>query len=105
MISPSDLTKEIEARLKNYLSRDKSGIRKALLTLIVKIRTVTIGQLYEALSKTFDVTYHSVASMVGIISSKFGILSQKKTKDADLATYELKSQYAAIVERVISAVQ
>ena len=36
MISPSDLKKEIEARLRSYLSRDKSGIRKALLGLIVE---------------------------------------------------------------------
>ena len=104
MLSPSDLTKEIETRLKNYLSRDKSGIRKALLSLIVKIGTVTVAQLHEALSKTFDVTYQSVASMVGIISSRFGILSQIKERDADLATYKLKDRYAAVVERVISAV-
>ena len=38
MITPSDLRKEIEERLKSYLSRDKSGIRKALLGLIVKMK-------------------------------------------------------------------
>ena len=104
MLSPSDLTKEIETRLKNYLSRDKSGIRKALLTLIVTAKTVTVPQMHEALSKRFDVSYHSVASMIGIIASKFGILTLKKAKDSDLGTYEIKRQYISIVERVIAAV-
>lgn len=104
MLSPSDLTKEIETRLKNYLSRDKSGIRKALLTLILKVKTVTIPQIHAVLSEKFDVSYHSVASMVGIIASKFGILTLRKTKDSDIGTYEIKHQYVTVVERVIAAV-
>jgi len=103
MLSPSDLAKEIEIRLKNYLSRDKSGIRRALLDFFLKVKSATIPQIYSVLSGRFDVTYHSVASMVGIISSKFGILTMKKEKDSDLGTYEIKSQYMGIVERVIAA--
>lgn len=103
MITPSDLKKEIEQRLRSYLSRDKSGIRKALLSLLVKVKSVTIPEIHANLSKTFTVTLHSVASMVGVISSKFGILSMKKAKDGDLGIYELKPQYADLVERVISS--
>lgn len=102
MISPSDLKKEIEERLRSYLSRDKSGIRKALLSLIVKVKTVTVPEIHAALSANFSVSIHSVASMVGTIASKFGILSMKKAKDGDLGVYELKPQYAELVERVIS---
>ena len=103
MITPSDLRKEIEERLKSYLSRDKSGIRKALLGLIVKMKTVTVPEIHATLSAAFEVSIHSVASMVGTIASKFGILSMKKAKDGDLAVYELKPQYAELVERVISS--
>ena len=103
MITPSDLRKEIEERLKSYLSRDKSGIRKALLGLIVKMKTVTVTEIHQTLSVALEVSIHSVASMVGTIASKFGILSVKKAKDGDLAVYELKPQYAELVERVISS--
>ena len=103
MITPSDLRKEIEERLRSYLSRDKSGIRKALLGLIVKMKTATVPEIHATLSATFSVSIHSVASMVGTIASKFGILSMKKAKDGDLGVYELKPQYAELVERVISS--
>ncbi|MBE6506549.1 MAG: DUF2551 domain-containing protein [Methanocorpusculum parvum] len=102
MITPSDLKKEIEERLKSYLSRDKSGIRKALLSLIVEMKTVTVPEIHKTLSAAFEVSIHSVASMVGTIASKLGILSMKKAKDGDLGIYELKPQYADLVQRVIS---
>ncbi len=104
MITPLDLKKEIESRLRSYLSRDKSGIRKALLNIIVNVRSVTVPQIHEKLSKTFSVSYHSVASMIGTIASKFGILSTKKEKDGDIGTYELKPQYAELVARVVASV-
>lgn len=104
MLSPSDIRSEIERRVANYLSRDKSGIRKALLKLIVSARVVTIPMIHETLSRSFDVSYHSVASMVGIVSSKLGILSLKKQNDETTGVYELKKQYADIVERAVAAV-
>ncbi|MCK9314409.1 MAG: DUF2551 domain-containing protein [Methanocorpusculum sp.] len=103
MLSASDLRKEIERRLRSYLSRDKSGIRKALLSLLMRTKTMTVPQIHEALSSKFEVTYHSVASMVGIVASKLGILATHKTKDGALGVYELKEQYADIVERVVAS--
>jgi hypothetical protein len=103
MLSPSDLRKEIERRLRSYLSRDKSGIRKALLRLLIRAKSMTVPQIHEALSTTFDVTYHSVASMVGIVASKLGILSTHKMKDGALGVYELKAQYADLVEQVVAS--
>ncbi|MEA5085982.1 MAG: DUF2551 domain-containing protein [Methanocorpusculum sp.] len=103
MLSPTDLRKEIERRLRSYLSRDKSGIRKALLHLLIRAKSLTVPQIHEALSAKFDVTYHSVASMVGIIASKLGILSTHKTKDGALGVYQLKEQYAQLVEQVVES--
>jgi len=103
MLSTSDLRKEIERRLRSYLSRDKSGIRKALLNLLIRVKSMTVPQIHKALSTKFDVTYHSVASMVGIVASKLGILSTHKTKDGSLGVYELKEQYVDLVEQVVAS--
>lgn len=103
MLSPSDIRNEIEKRIINYLSRDKSGIRKALLDIIVKAKTVTVPMIHETLSKKYSVSYHSVASMVGIVASKLGILALKKANDDAIGVYELKNQYADIVERAIAS--
>lgn len=103
MINASDLKKEIEARLTAYLSRDKSGIRATLLKLLVKLKSFTVNMVHEKLSEKFQVSVHSVASMIGTIASKFGILSVRRTKDGDLGVYELKPQYYEMVSRIAEA--
>jgi len=55
--------------MRSYLSRDKTGIRREVLTLFVKTRSITIAELVAELQKQFTVTFHAIASMVGIIAS------------------------------------
>ncbi|MCQ2376826.1 MAG: DUF2551 domain-containing protein [Methanocorpusculum sp.] len=102
MFTASDLKAEIEKRLQNYLSRDKSGIRKALLTLLLKLKSVTVTQVYTLLSTRFAVSMRSVASMLGTMAAKLGILSLKREKDGDAGVYELKSQYISMIEHLVS---
>ena len=97
MRSPSELKKEIETRLKGYLSRDQDGIRHELLSLFVKIKSLTIAQIYEKLREQFAISYHSVASMVGTIASRMGILRVRRNADGTNTVYELKDQYVDLV--------
>ncbi|MCC7565274.1 MAG: DUF2551 domain-containing protein [Methanomicrobiaceae archaeon] len=101
MRSPSELKKEIEARLKSYLSRDRSGIRHAVLDLFVRIKALTIPQITGELQKRFSISYHSVASMVGIIASRLGILHVKRNADGTHTIYELKEQYVDVVVKML----
>ncbi|MCU0629385.1 MAG: DUF2551 domain-containing protein [Methanoregulaceae archaeon] len=102
MRSPQEIRKVIEARLRSYLSRDKTGIRRELLRLFVRIKSMTIAQLVTELQKQFAVTFHAIASMVGIITSRIGIL--RMTRDADgVSSYELKEKYVDTVIRIVSA--
>ena len=102
MLTASDVKAEIERRATMYLSRDKSGIRKAVLEFVLKIQSVTVQQVYEFLSTRFTVTMKSVASMLGIITAKLGILSVKRERDGDLSVYEIKPQYVAMVTRLVA---
>ena len=54
MRSPGELKKEIESRLKGYLSRDRDGIRHELLNLFVKVKSLTIPQIHEKLQEQFQ---------------------------------------------------
>lgn len=101
MLSPSDVRKEIETRLRKYLSRDKSGIRKELLNMFVKLKSLTVAQIHEKLSEKFEVSYHSLASMVGTIASKLGILSTRRSPDGTTGIYEVKEQYVDVIELAI----
>ncbi|WOF16061.1 DUF2551 domain-containing protein [Methanoplanus sp. FWC-SCC4] len=102
MRSAADLKNEIEKRLKNYLSRDKNGIRRTLLNIFVKAKSLTIAETHKRLADKFEVSYQSVASMVGIIASRIGIFHVIKSKDNDQTCYKLKDQYADLVERAVS---
>lgn len=104
MRSAADLKKEIERRLKAYLKRDKNGIRHELLTIFVNTKSLSIARTHELLAAKFSVSIQSVASMVGTIASKIGILRIKKDKDNATAIYELKDQYADLVRRMVGAV-
>ncbi|HUH78878.1 MAG TPA: DUF2551 domain-containing protein [Methanoregula sp.] len=102
MRSPSEIKRVIEGRLRSYLSRDRTGIRREVLRLFLRIRSITIAELVAELQKQFSVTFHAIASMVGIITSRIGIL--RSTRNAEgMNTYELKEKYVDLVGRIVGA--
>ena len=100
MRSPSEIKRVIEGRLRSYLSRDKTGIRREVLILFVKTRSITIAEIVAELQKRFTVTFHAIASMVGIIASRIGILHATRNAEG-VNSYELKEKYVDIVIRIV----
>ena len=100
MRSPSEIKRVIEGRLKSYLSRDRTGIRREVLRLFVRTKSITVAELVAELQKQFTVTFHAIASMVGIIASRIGILHAERNADG-VNTYELKDKYVDIVFRIV----
>lgn len=86
----------IEERLRCYLSRDRTGIRREVLRLFVRNRSLTVAELVNELRLRFAITFQAVASMVGIISSRIGILRATRNSD-NVHTYELREKYYGIV--------
>jgi hypothetical protein len=103
MRSPSEIKRVIEGRLRSYLSRDRTGIRREVLILFVKTRSITIAEIVAELQKRFTVTFHAIASMVGIIASRIGILRATRNTDG-VNSYELKEKYVDIVTGIIGVV-
>jgi len=100
MRSPQEIKRVIEGRLRAYLSRDRTGIRREVLRLFVQTKAITIAELVAILQKQFTVTFHAIASMVGIIASRIGIL--RATRNADgVNRYELKEKYVDIVTGIV----
>jgi len=100
MRSPSEIKRIVEGRLRFYLSRDRTGIRREVLRLFVKLRSLTIADLVAELQTQFAVTFHAIASMVGIIASRIGILRAQRNADG-VHNYELKEKYFDIVVRIV----
>lgn len=102
MGQPGDLQRFIEERLRGYLSRDRTGIRRALLSLFVDSRTMTIPLVYRELQDGYPTSYHSVASMVGMLASRIGILRVRRNAGGTTSVYELREQYLDLVTRVMT---
>ena len=100
MRSPSEIKRVIEGRLRSYLSRDRTGIRREVLRLFVKTRSITIAELVFELQKQFTVTFHAIASMVGIIASRIGILHSIRNAGG-VNSYALKEKYVDIVIGIV----
>jgi hypothetical protein len=100
MRSPSEIKRLVEGRLRSYLSRDRTGIRREVLRLFVKLKSVTIAELVAELQSQFAITFHAIASMVGIIASRIGILRAQRNSDG-IHNYELKEKYLDIVIRIV----
>jgi len=100
MRSPSEIKRVIEGRLRSYLSRDRTGIRREVLRLFVRIKPISVAEIVAELQKQFTVTFHAIASMVGIIASRIGILHSTRNADG-VNAYELKEKYVDIVIRIV----
>lgn len=100
MRSPSEIKSVIERRLNSYLQRDRTGIRREVLRLFVRFKSITVAEIVAELQKQFTVTFHAIASMVGIIASRIGILHSARNAEG-VNTYELKEKYVDIVFRIV----
>jgi len=102
MRSQFEIERMIEGRLSSYLSRDKTGIRREVLRILLRIRQTTIADILADLRKRFAVSFHKIASMVGIIASRIGILKVSRNAGG-ITTYELREKYTSMVERLVGA--
>ncbi len=102
MRSPHEIREVIEVRLKNYVSRDTTGVRRALLQIFLRLKCLTVGEIFAIIARKFSISYHSVAAMVGLIASKIGILHVTKNREGSCSVYSLKEQYAGMVARIVS---
>jgi len=90
----------VERRLRSYLSRDRTGIRREVLRLFINTRSLSIAELVAKLKTRFTVTFQAIASMVGIIASRMGILCATRTSGG-VHNYELKEKYVGIVVGIV----
>ncbi len=92
----------IKRRLEVYLELDIDGIRKFIIDLLLKLKKLTVDQLYHELNRKFKVTYSAVASMLGYIHSKLGILHAYKESYKTPIVYSLKEEYIDIIKSALS---
>ncbi|HMB45214.1 MAG TPA: DUF2551 domain-containing protein [Candidatus Methanoperedens sp.] len=92
----------IKRRLEVYLELDIDGIRKFIIDILLRLKKVTVDQLFNELNKKFKISFSAVASTLGYIHSKLGILHAYKESYKTPIVYSLKEEYVDIVENALS---
>jgi hypothetical protein len=92
----------VELRLRSWLSTDEKGIRHAVIGILLSQGDLTIQDIYDQLSGSFPISYHSVAGMIGIISSRIGILTGTRDLARGCRLYTLRAKHVPVVRRILS---
>ncbi len=91
----------IKRRLEVYLELDIDGIRKFVINILLELKKVTVDMLYREINKKFKVSYSAVASTLGYIHSKLGILHAFKESYKTPTVYSLKEEYVDIIKSAL----
>jgi hypothetical protein len=92
----------IKRRLETYLELDIDGIRKFIIDILLRLKKVTVDLLYHELNHKFKISYSAVASTLGYIHSRLGILHAHKESYKTPIVYSLKEEYIDIIKSALS---
>ena len=93
---------KITSRVEKFIEVDATGYRRAILCIFIKLKKATIDEIHEKLSKKYNVTRNTVASMVGYIHSKLGILRSHKESYKTPIIYSLREEYLDLILKVVT---
>lgn len=96
------IKQRIKTRLEKYLELDTDGIRNLILKTFLNVKEATVEAIHKVISSKYDVSHNMVASMIGYIHSKLGILRSHKESYKTPIVYSLKEDYIDMVKSVIN---
>jgi len=98
----NSLQAEIANRLVQFLDLDKDGRRRFVLEYLLDAGEITVSSLHKAIKERWDGTSRKVvASMLGYIYSKLGIIRAHKKSYRLPTVYVLRENYAYLVRSVL----
>ena len=97
------MIEEIRRRLIRYLERDRKGIRREVLGILVDGKKYTTTEIYEKLKqKGYDINLRGVSAMIGLMNTKLGIV---KMEIGERNKYYIKPEYIDLVKSVLKESQ
>jgi predicted transcriptional regulator len=99
----SSIKSKIKRRLEKFIELDVNGLRRNILSIFLKAKRITVDDLHSALTKKYDVSRSAVASMVGYIHSKLGILRAHKESYKTPLVYSLKEEYVELIKSALDS--
>lgn len=94
---------KIKRRLQKFIELDCNGLRSHILSLFLKVKETTVDELHENITQKYDLSRSAVASMVGYIYSKLGVLRSHKESYKTPIVYSLKEEYADLIRSTLES--
>ncbi|MEM1578467.1 MAG: DUF2551 domain-containing protein [Archaeoglobaceae archaeon] len=92
---------DIGDRVRKYLEKDKKGVRRELLLLLLDGRKHISDDIYEVLkAKGYEINKKSVSAMLGVVSSKLGIV---KMELGERKKYYIKPEYRELLREMLES--
>jgi len=85
-----------------FLDLDTDGLRRAVLESIVEAQEFTVTSIHESVCRKIDVSKKVIASMIGYICSRLGILHVNKKSYRAPMSYVLRDEYADIARAALA---
>ena len=99
----SSIRSKIKRRLEKFIELDVNGVRSQILSVFLKVKEATVDTIYETLAKKRDISRSAVASMVGYIHSKLGILRAHKESYKTPIVYSLREDYVDMIKTALNS--
>jgi len=93
---------KIKRRLETYLELDIDGIRKFIMKILLELKKVTVDLMHHELNTKFKISNSAVASTLGYIHSKLGILHAYKESYKTPIVYSLKEEYIELLKTILN---
>lgn len=93
---------EIFGRMVRFLDLDTDGLRRVVLESIVEAQEFTVTSIHECVCRKIDVSKKVIASMIGYICSRLGILHVNKKSYRAPMSYVLRDEYADIARAALA---
>jgi len=97
------LKENIISRLEQFVAADTTGYRRKILDIFIKVKEFTVEQIHKIVSKEYSVTRNEIASMIGYIQSKVGILKSRKESYKTPTIYTVKDEYITLIDMYLKA--
>lgn len=92
-----------EERLRSWLAGDDEGVRHALIRILLTHHDLSIREIYLNLSRSFPIRYHSVSGMIGIVSSRIGIVTGTRDEAQRCRLYRIPEKHRSLVRRILQS--
>jgi predicted transcriptional regulator len=94
---------KIKRRLQKFIELDGNGLRSYILSTFLQVKEINVDELHEKINLKYDISRSAVASMVGYIYSKLGVLRSYKESYKTPIVYSLKEQYVDLIKNALES--